>query len=162
MLPPWLSRATPPALRPLRPADAAVLAAMHAEGFHHGWPVTEIEAMLVDPAVLGLGIGHGRDVAELDGFVLSRRAADEAEILTIAIRRRRRGGGLGRLLLEGHLGRLAAAGVRAVFLEVDEANAAARALYAREAFRQVGARKAYYPRPDGTRGTALVLRRDLA
>ena len=51
--------------------------------------------------------------------------------------------------------------VRAVFLEVDDDNVPARRLYARSAFREVGRRKGYYPRPSGSAGTALVLRRDL-
>lgn len=150
-----------PALRALMQADAPALATLHAESFHRGWSVEEIEVLLADRAVSTLGAGHGRFAATLDGFVMSRIAAGEAEILTIAVARRARGQGIGRLLLEAHLGHLAASGVREVFLEVDEANAAARALYAREAFAEVGRRKAYYARPDGSRGTALVLRRAL-
>jgi [ribosomal protein S18]-alanine N-acetyltransferase len=157
----WFSRGSPPALRRLVQADAPAMAELHAAGFHRGWSVAEIEALLADRTVDGLGAGRGRDGAVLDGFVLSRLAAGEAEILTIAVSRRARGHGIGRMLLESHLGRLAAAGTREIFLEVDEANAAARALYARQAFVEVGRRKAYYARQDGTRGTALVLRRGL-
>ena len=50
---------------------------------------------------------------------------------------------------------------RAVFLEVEEDNVAARRLYARRHFREVGRRNAYYRRPEGA-ARALVLRRDLA
>ena len=157
----WFQRKRTPALRGLTQADAHDVAALHAEGFHRGWSVEEIEGLLADRTVTGLGAGHGRFATALAGFVLSRVAAGEAEILTIAVARRARGLGVGRLLLEGHLSQLAAAGAREVFLEVDEANAAARALYAREAFSEVGRRKAYYARPDGSRGTALVLRRTL-
>jgi len=42
---------------------------------------------------------------------------------------------------------------------VEDENKAARALYARSGFEQVGERQAYYARPDGTRGHALVLKR---
>jgi ribosomal-protein-alanine N-acetyltransferase len=51
--------------------------------------------------------------------------------------------------------------VRTVFLEVDDDNIAARRLYARSAFREVGRRDGYYPRSGGAAGAALVLRRDL-
>ena len=61
------------------------------------------------------------------GFILSRMAAGEAEILSVAIAPARRGRGFARPLLDLHLRRLAGLGTRAVFLEVDENNAPARA-----------------------------------
>ena len=64
------------------------------------------------------------------GFILSRMAAGEAEILSVAIAPAWRGRGLSRPLLDFHLRRLAGLGVRTVFLEVDEHNAPARRLYA--------------------------------
>jgi ribosomal-protein-alanine N-acetyltransferase len=48
-----------------------------------------------------------------------------------------------------------------LFLEVDENNAAAIALYKKHGFAGIGTRKGYYPRPDGTPATALVMARDL-
>ena len=57
---------------------------------------------------------------------------EEAEILSVAVAASRRGKGLARQLLDLHLRRLAGLGARAVFLEVDEGNAAgAPALSAR-------------------------------
>ena len=84
-------------------------------------------------------------------------AADEAEILSVAIAPAWRGRGLARPLLDLHLRRLAGLGARAVFLEVDEHNAPACRLYRRAGFHEVGRRQGYY---DGG-ATALVLRRDL-
>ena len=91
------------------------------------------------------------------GFILSRLAAGEAEILSVAIAPAWRGRGLARPLLDLHLRRLAGLGARAVFLEVDENNAPARALYRRAGFRDVGRRQGYYQ----SGASALVLRRDL-
>jgi ribosomal-protein-alanine N-acetyltransferase len=155
----------PPSIRLLRAPDAGAVAVLHAEAFRRGWSAAEIEAMMMDPAVLGQGIRANRPwpvswlrrAAGLDGFVLSRRALDEAEILTIAVTARAQGGGLGRALLQDHMGRLAGLGVRRLFLEVDEANAPARALYAGSGFAEVGRRNAYYRREDGSAATALVL-----
>ena len=93
---------------------------------------------------------------------MSRRAGDEAEILSVAVAHARRGRGLARTLLDLHLRRLAGFGVRAVFLEVDEQNRPALRLYARAGFREVGRRPNYYPGDGGTAASALVLRRDLA
>jgi len=146
-------------VRPLQVRDAAAVADLHAGGFTHGWAVHEIEALLVDAAVMGQGVGPAGGT--LFGFVLSRCAADEAEILSIVVDRRHRGAGLAGRLLRAHLGRLSARGIRHLFLEVDEGNAAARALYARLGFAEVGRRPGYFRRPDGSAANALVLRRDL-
>ncbi len=98
----------------------------------------------------------------LAGFVLSRCALDEAEILTIAVAPEFRRRGIGSTLLAAHLARLAAQGVKALFLEVEAGNRAALALYAQFDFRQIGERKAYYRRADGTAAAALMLRRDFS
>ena len=50
-------------------------------------------------------------------------------------------------------------GVRALYLEVRDSNAAARALYGSLGFTQVGRRRGYYQHPTED---ALLLRRDLA
>ncbi|MEA2950208.1 MAG: [ribosomal protein S18]-alanine N-acetyltransferase, partial [Alphaproteobacteria bacterium] len=91
--------------------------------------------------------------------ILSRLAADEAEILSVAVASSQRGKGLARQLLDLNLRRLAGLGVPAVFLEVDEGNAPARRLYQRAGFRDVGRREGYYP--GGKGAAALILRRDL-
>jgi ribosomal-protein-alanine N-acetyltransferase len=93
----------------------------------------------------------------LVGFILSRRAAGEAEILSIAVAPAWRGRKLSRPLLDLHLRRLAGLGTRSVFLEVGERNTAACRLYRRSGFHEVGRRQGYY---EGG-ATALVLRRDL-
>jgi len=95
------------------------------------------------------------------GFVMSRIAAGEAEILSIAVVASRKGRGLAGRLLRHHLGRLAAVAVRTVFLEVDEDNVPALRLYRRAGFREVGRRAGYYPPQGGKASNALILRRDL-
>lgn len=160
----------PPSIRLLRSSDAGTVAILHGEAFRRGWSAPEIEAMLLDPVVLGQGIRRGaswpagalRRADSLDGFVLSRRAADEAEILSIAVSARAQGGGLASALLQDHMGRLAAHGTRTLFLEVDEGNVPARALYVRCGFAEVGRRQAYYRKADGSAATALVLQRPLS
>lgn len=140
-------------------SDAAAFAALHATAFHRGWSEDEFERLLVEKNVIAHRAMVGRAMA---GFVLSRLALGEAEILSIAVATSRRGRGLARRLLDWHLRRLAGIGVRTVFLEVDEDNEAARRLYARAGFREVGRRAAYYPRDGQAPAAALVLRRDLA
>ena len=93
---------------------------------------------------------------------MSRQAADEAEILSIAVAGARRGRGLAGKLLSLHLRRLAALSARAVFLEVDEHNIPAIRLYDRAGFHEISRRPNYYPNAGAKAAAALVLRRDLA
>jgi ribosomal-protein-alanine N-acetyltransferase len=147
-----------PTLTEAGPRDAAAFAALHGASFRRGWSEDEFERLLLDRSVLAhrATLGH-RPV----GFIISRIAAGEAEILSVAVARAQQGRGLARRLLDLHMRRLAGLGVRTVFLEVDDDNIPARRLYARSAFREVGRRDGYYPRSGGAVGAALVLRRDL-
>jgi ribosomal-protein-alanine N-acetyltransferase len=147
------------ALSEAGPRDAHALSRLHAVSFRRGWSDGEFERLLIERNVIAHRAMRGR---ALDGFILSRIAASEAEILSVAVAPARRGQGLARSLLTLHLRRLAGLGASAVFLEVDEDNAPARRLYARAGFREVGRRTGYYQHGGGNGTAALVLRRDLA
>ena len=116
-----------------------------------------MEQLLRDPQVLAHRAASGTKTI---GFVLSRRAHDEAEILSIAVAAKARRKGTARQLLQHHMRRLAGLGTKALFLEVEEANVAARRLYERAGFTQVGRRPSYYGTGKDA-AAALVLRRDL-
>jgi [ribosomal protein S18]-alanine N-acetyltransferase len=148
-----LGRAAP-SYTEARPVDAAAIAALHKASFQRGWGEEEVFRLLIEKNVVAHRAMIGRAMA---GFILSRLAAGEAEILSIAVAPRQRGRGLARPLLDLNLRRLAGLGARTVFLEVDEHNAPARALYRRAGFSDVGRRQSYYQ----SGAAALVLRRDL-
>jgi ribosomal-protein-alanine N-acetyltransferase len=154
----WLGSGTP-VIEPASLRDARRLAQLHAESFHRGWGEGEFEAMLAEHNTLVHRLRLGRQVI---GFAVSRTAADEAEILSIAVAAGHRGRGLSRNLLLTHLGHLAGRGVRTIFLEVEENNAPARRLYDRAGFGVVGRRERYYQQPDGEQLNALLMRRDLS
>jgi [ribosomal protein S18]-alanine N-acetyltransferase len=143
-----------PSYSEARPADAGAIAALHKASFQRGWGEEEVHGLLVEKNIVAHRAMIGRTMA---GFILSRLTAGEAEILSIAIAPARRGRGFARPLLDLNLRRLAGLGAHTVFLEVDEHNAAARALYRRAGFSDVGRRQSYYQ----TGASALVLRRDL-
>jgi len=147
-----------PALSEASPRDAAAFAALHAVSFRHGWSDGEFERMLGERNIVAHRATKGR---ALHGFILSRLAGGEAEILSVAVASARRGRGLARALLNLHLRRLAGLGAGAVFLEVDEGNEPARRLYRRAGFREVGRRPGYYQQGRDQAAAALVLRRDL-
>ena len=139
--------------------DAVRLAQLHGASFHRGWGESEFEVMLTERNTLVHRLQQGRKVI---GFSVSRMAADEAEILSIAIDASQRGRGLSRNLLLTHLGHLAGRGVRTVFLEVEENNRPARRLYEWAGFSVVGRRERYYQQPGGEQLNALLMRRDLS
>jgi [ribosomal protein S18]-alanine N-acetyltransferase len=139
--------------------DARRLAQLHAESFHRGWGEGEFESMLTERNTLIHRLRAGTGII---GFAVSRMAADEAEILSIAVAASHRGRGLSRDLLLTHLGHLAGRGVRTIFLEVEENNQPARRLYERAGFSVVGRRERYYQQPGGEQLNALLMRRDLS
>jgi ribosomal-protein-alanine N-acetyltransferase len=143
-----------PAVSEARQGDAAAIAAVHSVSFQRGWGEDEIHRLLLEKSVVAHRVMSGRKFV---GFILSRHAAGEAEILSVAIAPAWRGRGASQQLLILHLRRLAGLGVRSVFLEVGEQNTPACRLYRRAGFHEVGRRQGYY---DGG-ATALVLRRDL-
>jgi [ribosomal protein S18]-alanine N-acetyltransferase len=145
-----------PVLCEATPADARAFASLHAESFHQAWSDGEFDRLLRAPNVVAHRLALGRDCI---GFILSRMAADEAEILSVAVARSHRGEGMGRSLVEVNLRRLAGFGVQQVFLEVAANNLSARRMYQRTGFREVGRRKGYYAGNNGSE--ALILRRKL-
>jgi len=147
------------AVEPASLRDAPALARIHGASFHRGWGESEFESMLTERNTLAHRLRMGRKIV---GFSVSRLAADEAEILSIAVAESHRGRGLSHNLLLTHLGHLAGRGVRTVFLEVEENNPPARRLYERAGFAVVGRRERYYRQDGGEPLNALLMRRDLS
>jgi ribosomal-protein-alanine N-acetyltransferase len=145
-------------LRPIGALDLDRAAALHRQAFEplgeRPWTRRDMAELLASPGVTGLFLGvEGRE----DGFALLRVAADEAELLTIAVEAGRRRHGLGRHLLEAVIEQARNRGAQSFFLEVGADNAPARSLYSQAGFMEVGRRPAYYRRPVGF-ADALVLR----
>ena len=90
-------------------------------------------------------------IAELNGvpvgFLFGRIAADEFEILNMAVQKAHRRRGIGSKLLESALEFSRIAGCSRAYLEVRASNAPAIALYTRHGFTQCGRRTQYYRDP---------------
>jgi len=140
-------------LRRAAAADAAALARLHATAFPPGeaWGEETMARLLALPGVHAL-------LAEEAGLLLLRQAAEEAEVLTLAVRPEARRQGVARALLETGAALLAAAGARVLLLEVAEENAPALALYAALGFVDAARRPDYY----APGRHARLLRLDLA
>lgn len=154
-----------PQAAPLRPQvvvsnagaeAAAVLAELHRLSFDAPWTEQSFLSLVTLPGAVAT---IAEDRSEPLGFLLTRQAVDEAEIITIAIRPEARRRGVARALLDHQLAELLAGGVTQVFLEVAESNHPARALYESLGFREAGRRRGYYKRAGGSVEDAILLKR---
>jgi ribosomal-protein-alanine N-acetyltransferase len=92
------------------------------------------------------------------GYAVVLRVLDEAHLLTIGIspEHQRRGHGTRFMTFLAQNARQLS--VTQMFLEVRVSNLAARTMYARLGFEEIGQRARYYPAPDGGREDAIVMR----
>ena len=133
-------------------ADTDVMEAIHAAAFPSAdrWSRSVFALQLEMPNVFALLHAKG-------GMILIRTAADEAEVLTLAVMPDARKQGIGMTLLRTATTETAALGVRSIFLEVSVTNIAARQRYTAAGFVRAGLRRRYY----SNGSDALVLRLDL-
>ena len=134
--------------------DCELLADIHASSFPDSWTALFFGALLAQPGVVALATGG----APPQGFILIRAAADESEILTLAVRPNARNRGLGKQLVNAAMDALATQKIARCFLEVAEDNAPAITIYSRAGFTTCGRRNDYY-RHDGTSTAAIVMER---
>jgi len=134
-----------------------ILSELHIEAFDEGWSPLAFAELLKTP---GTEASVALERGEPLGFMLTRSAVDEAEIVSIGTRPSVQRRGVARQLLERNVVSLAAKGVRYLFLEVAASNIAAQGLYAALGFSEVGRRKGYYKRVSGMED-AIVMRREL-
>lgn len=139
-------------LRRATALDAPLLAALHATSFAEPWSADSFATLLAQPGVIGWLTGDPPH-----GLLLARAAADEAEILTLAVLPELRRHGAGAGMVDEMLSILKSGATQRVFLEVAADNAAALALYARKGFTPCGRRPGYYA--GGT--DAVVMERKL-
>jgi ribosomal-protein-alanine N-acetyltransferase len=121
------------------PLHPEALAAIHATAFPPGeaWSAPILAGHLSMPGVFAFIDPRG-------GMVLARIAADEAEILTVAVSPAARRQRLGHGLMQEAARHAAEAGATRLYLEVAATNTAALALYASLGFNAVGHRTDYY------------------
>jgi ribosomal-protein-alanine N-acetyltransferase len=134
--------------------SAERMAALHAKCFDQPWPASEFASLLSMPSTLAFAIQQ--DARHL-ALVLVRIAADEAEILTIGVDPDFRGKRLGLAVLDRAERAVSESGAISMFLEVNQHNDPARALYTRAGYSEIGRRPRYYRGRDD----ALIFRKSL-
>jgi ribosomal-protein-alanine N-acetyltransferase len=148
-------------IAPLTLDDSAELEDVHMASFHQGWTTEDFRGLLSESTVFGYLARPEGAPHKIAGFVLARLVVGEAEILTIAVATNLRKLGAGHGLMDAVLRHLHHERAESLFLEVDQSNMAAQALYRRLGFVKVGDRPSYYQHADGTYASALILRRGL-
>ncbi len=121
--------------------DVAAMAWLHAAGFDRGWSREEFADLMETPGAVAVIAGKG---STAEGFAIAQVAADEAEMLAIAVATDFQRQGLGKALVARLEEECAAEGAETMYLDVSENHHAARVLYDRAGYRETGRRKAYY------------------
>jgi ribosomal-protein-alanine N-acetyltransferase len=138
------------------PDRAEEIAALHVQLFQPPWDAAAVRALLEHPAAAAYVALIGNPKQTI-GFVMSQIAGDEAEILSIAVDPQLQRSGAGRTMMEGLIRALRRAEITRLFLEVAADNEAAKALYAKLGFKEIGRRKGYYERPGAVAQDAINL-----
>ena len=146
-------------IRPATAADLDALLDLEQAAQRWPWSRTQLSSLLDSPALCWVDApvqAAGARAAALQGWLAVHAAADEAEILNLAVHPAARRQGHAQALLAA--ARAALPQARHWFLEVRTSNHAAQALYARLGFAPQGRRPAYYRNGEGGREDALCLR----
>ena len=132
------------------------LAALHALCFTtpRPWSAAEFAGLMAQPQVFLICLP--------EGLALARMAGPEAELLTLAVHPAAQRRGHGRALLRGWMNEAETRGASDAYLEVASDNHSAINLYLGEGFQELGRRRGYFQRPDGTRLDALIMHKALA
>jgi ribosomal-protein-alanine N-acetyltransferase len=145
-----------PLYRRMTEADLDSVMAIESRVYTHPWTCGNFED--------SLSAGHHCWVIELRGapigYSVAAIAAGEAHLLNLSVALERQRQGFGTELLRFMMKLVHDYGAQRVFLEVRPSNTAARALYARAGFDEIGVRRGYYPAAPG-REDAIVLERVL-
>ena len=138
-----LSNSSDTAIRVTSPADVPALLSILAES-----PEASLwsEASLQETCSSGSAWVAERD-GQVVGFLIGRVAADEFEILNVAVARSHRRRGTASALLKAALEGARRTGVRRAYLEVRASDETAIALYVQHEFRVCGRRARYYQHP---------------
>lgn len=142
-------------VRPMAMADVDGVMAVEKDSFSTPWSRSAFEEELAQNRLARY------IVAEEDGQVVGYAGMwlviNEAHVTNVAVSGSRRGGGIGRLLMENLIDLARENGMGAMTLEVRVSNMVARHLYETLGFAEAGIRKNYYSE---TKEDALILWRD--
>lgn len=143
-------------VRPFAEADAAVAAQiLRVSPEAAQWTEWGFRELLAWSGVAAL---VNEDNGKVNGFIVGRQAAEEAEILNLAVVPAKRRKGRAGALLQATMEEFRSRQVSRVFLEVRESNEGGIAFYEKHGFCKTGRRVGYYHNPEEA---AIVMERKL-
>ena len=119
--------------------DAAEIAEIEKECFSDNWSEKAILMQIDRQQIIVY-----KDGSKIIGYCIFMTAADEGEILRIAVKNNMRRSGIGQKILNCAISIMAQRGAEELFLEVRASNDAAISLYEKAGFIKTGIRKNYY------------------
>lgn len=119
--------------------DTEKITQMETEYFTDSWSENSVKLQIQNQRIIVLKFSD-----DIIGYCIFMIAADEGEILRIAINKNMRMAGMGKKLLGAVLSEMKESGCSEVFLEVRISNEGAAALYKSTGFKEIGIRKGYY------------------
>lgn len=129
---------------PAGPGDLDRLIFIENTCFSQPWSRESLIFALSSPGVTVL---TARQEQSIMGYAVMQIVLDEGDIGNVAVLPEARQKGMGSALLDALIGIGREAGLTVLTLEVRESNSAARSLYARKGFVEVGRRPWYYDLP---------------
>jgi [ribosomal protein S18]-alanine N-acetyltransferase len=140
----------------MMPGDLEAIAAIEREVHAHPWTLGNF----ADSIEEGYHCWVAEHQSELVAYGVVTVGAGEAHLLNLTVARDWQRRGLGSQMTRFLLQLARDHGAHLLFLEVRPSNAAARALYARSGFAEIGRRRDYYPAAEG-REDAVVMQVNL-
>ena len=132
-------------LRPMQRSDLDAVLAIEQRAFPQPWSRSFFEKELAAPqARCTVAVQGEPDAALVVGYTVCWRVLDELHVLNVAVHAEHRGAAIGRHLVEHVLEDAHRSGGRVAYLEVRAGNVAARRLYRRLGFYDLGVRRGYY------------------
>lgn len=130
--------------------DISAIFEIEKDSFTDAYPMKLLKAFLYFPGVYIVALCQDIVIGYAIGIV---EHVNQGHIISIAVERSHRRGGVGRALLKEIKERLGKMGVKSIRLEVRESNLEAIGLYRKNGYAEIGTEPDYYP--DGE--TALVM-----
>lgn len=122
-------------------ADLSELAALERRCFSDPWSEAELRSTFLQPTFKGLLL---RENGLIVAYACVIVVCEQADICIVAVSPEKRRQGLGEKILQALVSLVKESGGEEIFLEVRTSNRAARSLYERGGFEEIGVRRRYY------------------